>query len=409
MLGQLLSIIFMSKASSMIKSIKYPIQWLHGIRESDPLMLDLITIYLAIKLGLIMVALLGGYLVPFNESLYKTNLVLDIQNLPSVFRSFNTWDTQHYVLLSRWGYGHNPMSNAFYPFYPFLIWAYTPYFFNNGLIAAHIIANLFSLFVPVYMYKLCCLFGTKEQAFRSSILLLAFPTAFFMSSAYTEALYLSMCLMAFYYLFKEDVVKSSVFCFLLPLVRAQALLFLVPILVLFVQSFIQREARMHAVRTFLPPAFATLMGMLAYFAFCRWQLGGFWEGLNAQQLYIAKNSLENLLYLNQWFVRNFMDITFQLHGYTNSMIDRAVFILSALLLVGVYRTQNKALFIYAVITLLVPALAGTFMSQTRMVLAVFPIFMYLGVQLKRSELVAIPMFALQVLFYLLHTGGYWVA
>ncbi len=91
------------------------------------------------------------------------------------------------------------------------------------------------------------------------------------------------------------------------------------------------------------------------------------------------------------------------------MIDRAVFILSALLLVGVYRTQNKALFIYAVITLLVPALAGTFMSQTRMVLAVFPIFMYLGVLLMRSELVAIPMFALQVLFYLLHTGGYWVA
>ena len=189
---------------------------LRNLRESDPRLLDLVLLYLTIKLALVIVALLAGQLLPFNWQLYNANLLLDIQGLPDFFRSFNTWDTQHYLSLSQNGYGFNPMSNAFYPLFPYFIWLFTPLFFNKGLIAAYVIANLFSLLVPVYIYKLCCLFWTKEQAYRSAILLLAFPTAFFMSVAYAEAVYLSVCLMAFYYVLRKDVLKSCVFCFLLP-------------------------------------------------------------------------------------------------------------------------------------------------------------------------------------------------
>lgn len=390
------------------------IQSLKRIRESDPQILDLLVLYLAIKAGLVSAALLGNQLLPFNWYLYNVNLVFDVQNLPPIFRAFNTWDTQHYLLLSQRGYGVNPMSNAFYPLYPLLIRVFTPVFFGHGLIAAWFIANLFSLLVPVYLYKLCCLFWTKEQAFKSSVLLLAFPSAFFMTSAYTEALYLSVCLMAFYYLFKEHVLKACVLCFLFPLVRAQALLFLLPIGVLFLQAAFSKVEvpggnLRHACRVFLPPAFAILLGILAYFSFCRWQIGGFFDGMKAQQLYIAQNSVGNILALNQWFTKNFIDITLNLHSYTTSMIDRAAFLLCAPILVGIYRTQHKALFVYAAITLLVPAFAGTFMSYTRFLLAVFPLFIYIGTRFKRAEWVAIPMFVLQVLFYLLHTGGYWVA
>jgi Mannosyltransferase (PIG-V) len=389
-------------------------QKLKSILENDSRLLHLIVIYLAIKGGLVLAALLGNQLLPFNWQLYNVNLVLDVQNLPNIFRAFNTWDTQHYLFLAQRGYGVNPMSNAFYPLYPFLIRIFTPVFFNHGLIAAWCIANLFSLLVPVYMYKLCCLFWTKDQAFKSTVILLAFPTAFFMSSAYTEALYLSICLMAFYYLFKKDVWKASVLCFLLPLVRAQALLFLLPIGVMFFQAIFSKKAALsenlkYACRFFLPPAFATMLGMFAYFAFCRWQLGGFLAGMNAQQLFVAKNSLGNLIELPHWFINNFVNIHLSLHSYTTSIIDRSAFILCAPFLIGIYRTQNKALFAYAAANLLVPALAGSFMSYTRFLLAVFPLFIYVGTRFKRPEFAAIPMFALQVLFYLLHTGGYWFA
>ncbi len=387
---------------------------LRAIRGSDPLLAELVGLYLTTKLALLIVALLGSHLLPFNWQLYNTNLVLDLQSLPPIFRPFNTWDTQHYLFLSQQGYGVNPMSNAFYPLFPFLIWAFRPLFFDKGLIAAYVIANLFSLLVPVYMYKLCSLFWTREQAFRSTILLLAFPTAFFLSVAYAEALYLSVCLVAFYCLLKRDVLKSCIACFLLPLTRAQALLFLAPMFVMFLEAARTRTdapggSVAAAVRTFLPPALATLAGMLVYFAWCQWTLGDFRAGLNAQQLYVAKNSLGNLLSPYQWFQSNFINIDFTLHGYTNSLIDRAAFIVCVPMLIGIYRTQSKALFAYTAATMLIPALAGNFMSYTRVLLVVFPMFIYLPVRFRRFEYLAVPMFALQVLLYLMHTGGYWVA
>jgi hypothetical protein len=384
-----------------------------AIKESDPRLLDLIATYLAVKVALLLVALLRGQLLPFNWTDYGANLTLDIQE--DILVPFNTWDTQNYLLLAQRGYGVNPMSDVFYPLYPYLIRIFTPLFFNKGLLAAYAIANLVSFLVPVYMYKLTCLFATKEGAFRATVLLMAFPTAFFMSVAYTESLYLSLCLMAFYYLFTGDIKKASLFCFLLPLARAQGLLFIVPIGILFLQAAFNKEGdagvnMTHATRTFLLPALATLFGMGTYFVFCRWQLGGFLAGLEAQKLYVANNSLGNLLSPFQWFLDNFVNIKLQLHGYTNSLIDRAAFLLCLPLLVGVYRTQNRAIFVYAAVSMLVPALSGTFMSYTRYLLVVFPLFMYLGIRFPKSVYyLAPPMFALQILFYVIHTGGYWVA
>jgi hypothetical protein len=388
---------------------------LNALRSADPRLRDLVVLYAAIKLGLIVVALLGSQFLPFNWSLYRTNLLLDVQHLPGLFRPFNTWDTQHYLFLAEKGYGVNPMSNAFYPLYPYLIWLLAPLFLGKALIAAWVISNLFSLLVPVYMYKLSSLFFLPEQAFRATVLLVTFPTAFFLSVAYTEALFLSLCLMAFYYLFTGDVQKSSVCSFVLPLVRAQALLFVVPIGVLFLQAAFTRKGEFranvtHAARMFLPPALATVCGMVVYFALCRWQLGGFLAGLSAQQLYVAKNSLGNIFQPYVWFMSNFVNIDLQLHSYTTSMIDRVAFLLCLPLLVGVYRTQHTALFAYAALAMLVPALTGVFMSYTRFLLVVFPLFMYLGARFPRSEYyLAGPMFALQVLLCVMHTGGYWVA
>jgi hypothetical protein len=386
------------------------------LRVQDAHLRDLIVLYLAIKIGLILVALIGHKFLPFNWSLYRTNLLLDIQGLPEWWRPFNTWDTQHYLLLSETGYGPgvNPMSKAFFPLYPYLIWTFTPFFFNKGLIAAYVIANVSSFLLPVYMYKLCCLFWSGEQAFRATVLLMVFPTAFFLSSAYTESIYLAICLMVFYYLYTGDTTKASVLCVLFPLVRAQALMFMVPIGIMFIQTAFgtantDRRTINSAIRRFVPPAVSLLIGISIYFLFCRLQFGGYFEGLGAQAIWVAKNSLANVFKIKQWFLSNFVNVSFQLHSYTSSIIDRATFLLTIPLLIRIYRTQDKALFAYAALALLVPAFSGTFMSYTRVVLVAFPIFIDVATRIERIQLIAVPMFALQILFYLLHTGGYWVA
>jgi hypothetical protein len=379
--------------------------------DKDPGPLQLVLLYVAFKAGLIVAALLASQLIAFNWQLYEVNLVWPLENLPDLFRPFNTWDTQHYLLLSQRGYATNPMSDAFYPLYPMVIRLLTPVFLGHELIAAWVIANVTSLAIPVYMYKLCALFYSREQAFRATIVLLAFPTAFFLSAAYTEAIYLALCLPAFYYLFRGERWKASLLCFLLPLVRAQALLLILPIAVMFLQAALAKGDKggwRYALSTYALPALATVLGVVAYLAFCRWQLGSFTAGFDAQRLFIANNSLGNLFALDQWFVRNFVDITFSTHGYTTSLVDRAFFVLSLPLLIGAVVTQNKALAVYALVTVLVPALAGNFMSFTRFLLLAFPLFIFIGT-FRHGERVAAAMLPLQVLFYLMHTGGYWVA
>jgi len=389
----------------------HPLTFLRG---AEPQLVRLMWLYLAMKASLIAVGLLAGHLLPFNWGLYRTNLLLDIQQLPDWMRPFNTWDTQHYIFLAENGYGVNPMSNAFYPLYPYLIWLTAPLFAGKPLIAAWVVANLVSFLVPVYLYKVARLFFSETLAFRSAMFQLAFPTAFFLSVGYSEATYLALCLMAFYYVFVKDLPKACLFSFLLPLARAQALLFVLPIGVLFLEQCYQGRADMPAsvkaaFRAYAPPAVATLLGMAVYFGLCRWLLGGYFDGLKAQQLYVSNNSVGNLLNPYRWFMTNFVDISLQLHTYSTSMIDRAAFILFAPMLIGIYFTQNKALFVYALSTLLIPAMAGTFMSYTRVLMVVFPISIYLGTRSWRTEYLMVPMFALQILFYLMHTGGYWVA
>lgn len=375
----------------------------------------LLVLFLSIKAGLILVALFGNQLVPFNWPLYQVNIVLDVDNLPPIFRAFNTWDTQHYLLLAKVGYGVNPMSNAFFPLYPLLIRGFTPLFLGRDLLAALFVSNVASLFVPVFMYRLGCVFFSRAAAFRATLLLLVFPTAFFLTVAYSEALYLSLTLAAFYYLFRGQSLKASLVCFFLPLARAQALLFVVPIGILFLRDAWERQGElrdrvMPPARRYFPPLAATMLGMAAYLGICRWQLGGYMAGLNAQNHYIAQNSLANLFSPVAWFARNFTQQPLHLHGFVNSLIDRGAFLLAVPLLIGVFRHQHKALFSFAALTMLIPAFAGTFMSYTRMLLPVFPLFLYLGVRVRNSGYLLAPIFmALQVLLFLLHTTGRWVA
>ena len=187
---------------------------LQALRRLEPQLVRLLALYVTMKVSLVLVGLLGSQMLPFNWGLYRTNLLLDIQQLPDWMRTFNTWDAQHYVFLAENGYGVNPMSNAFYPLYPYLVWTVSPLVAGHPLIAAWLVANTVSLLVPYFMYKLCRTFLDADQSFRSAALLVSFPTAFFMSVAYTEALYLAVCLASFYYLVTKDVLRASICCFL---------------------------------------------------------------------------------------------------------------------------------------------------------------------------------------------------
>jgi len=379
----------------------------------DPKIRDLVLIFLCIKATFLLLVFLNQQMLPFNRPLYVANLVREIQGLPDFMRAFNTWDTQHYLILAEKGYGTNAMSNAFYPLYPWLIRLATPVF-NNSLVAALVVANLVSLLVPVYMYKLAGLFTSEDRAFRATLLLLAFPTAFFLSVAYSEALFLALTLMAFFYLYTKDVLKASLCCLLLPLVRAQGLLMVVPILWMAWTTFAAAEGSMPeklkaAARAYAFPVLASLLGIALYLLVMKTQTKDFLTGFEAQAYFAAQNSIANLFNPYDWFMRNFVEIKLYFHGFSESLMDRVFFFVFLPALVGIFLTQDKALFFYAAMTMLIPALSGTFMSYTRFLLVVFPIPLLLSKDPRLFPPVLILMFSIQIVFFLSHTGGFWIA
>jgi hypothetical protein len=49
------------------------------------------------------------------------------------------------------------------------------------------------------------------------------------------------------------------------------------------------------------------------------------------------------------------------------------------------------------------------MSYTRFVLVVFPLFFFLGTRKRWVLYLAVPMFCVQLLYFIMHVNGYWVA
>ena len=80
--------------------------------------IDAVIAILLWKLGTFATAYVAWALLPFNQQLYEANYRYGDRVPTSFAASFNTWDSQHYILLAEQGYQKGLLSNAFGPLYP---------------------------------------------------------------------------------------------------------------------------------------------------------------------------------------------------------------------------------------------------------------------------------------------------
>lgn len=139
------------------------------------------------KALIFLIIFLGYNFLPFNNYMHGANFTYPAGEGVNLSAAFKTWDAQHYLFLAERGYSPNQMSNAFSPLFPFLIKIFRPLFFNNSLLAGLALSNLFSTIAIIFFYLFI-----KDQlklgeaaAFNSSLILLAFPTGFYLSLIYS--------------------------------------------------------------------------------------------------------------------------------------------------------------------------------------------------------------------------------
>jgi len=372
------------------------------------------------KAAVLLVVFLAYKLLPFYTAEFNVNFVDPNHPGVSVATAFSTWDGQHYLFLSESGYRAGQMSDAFFPLFPFLVHLLTPVFGNNSLVAALVTANVASLIGLYILFKLVMQLYGAAAARGTLLLYLAFPTAFFFSLVYTESLYLLLAATFFYLLFQGRLAWAAVPAALLPLARPEGVLIIIPFAIYYAVEVLRldREPLARALG-YLRLRQAALVGSpvigaLAYLGFMKAATGNALEMFQAMKVYVSAHSITYILHplqlahaLGQW--------PLAIHGYTNSLIDRAIFACFLLLLVPMFRRLHPALAWYALAVGSLNVLSGTFMSYSRYVLLAFPIFITAALLFERPAWrvwrapLACVLAGVQGLFLVMQALNYWVA
>lgn len=381
---------------------------------------EIIFTILFTKLCICLLIFFSFSFLPFGKQFFYPNFRYPVHQAISLQTAFQTWDAQHYLFLSEKGYQKGQDSNAFSPLFPFAMHIFS-YFTKSSFWSGIMLANLFSFFGCYLFYEYIKKIATEKVAYRSLLVLLAFPTSFYFSLIYTESLFFFLVILFFFLLQKRKLFLASLVAFFLPLTRLIGVAILFPFVTFLIFEYhkhvltdevIAIVLSLWSKKTFL--IVAPIVGLVMVMGIFYVTTGDFFSQLNAQQNFVSHYSFFSL-FNPLIFFRAFFTFPLALHGFTNSLLDRIFFLLFLSLLPLMYKRISKTLFVYAVVFGVLPTLGGSFMSYMRYLLVVFPIFITLGILSTEKKFLPFVFpylfvsLLLQSLFLIMHSLNYWVA
>jgi hypothetical protein len=112
----------------------------------------------------------------------------------AAYKWASQWDSAWFIAIADIGYKRaaDDANAAFFPLYPALIRLFTPVFFGHSWLAALVVANVALLAALVLLYRVMDEEFGAAPASRAVFYLLAYPTAFFLTAAYNEGLFIAL-------------------------------------------------------------------------------------------------------------------------------------------------------------------------------------------------------------------------
>ena len=289
--------------------------------------------------------------------------------LDAIYLPFANWDGQNYLLIAERGYLAPSAQPAFFPLYPLAIRA-AQLILVDIYVSAFVVNLLLSFLFCYIFHRYAEHFLPERDASGALVLVLTWPTAFFLTALYTEALFL---LLLFGFLYFYDLRKSRLslpFAFLLPLARAQTAFVIAALVIVIVIRRLQGKPIDYRYEVSNMAAFAA--GALCYLGFFQVAVGDAFAGISDQNNFVFGNSLMNLFNPGHFLAYLFAE-TRGWFSYTYSLTDKIFVIASLLASVIVARTKNL-LWLVLYVMLLYPAAAmGGGGSFSRFTLAAAPI------------------------------------
>jgi len=294
---------------------------------------------------------------------------------------FYRWDASNYVdIAQNWYVNTGNQANfiVFFPLYPLIIRAVT---FDLSYInlTALIVSNVSSLVAFFYLYKLAKLEFNEGVAVKAVLFLSVFPTAYFLSVPYTESLFFALIIAAFYYARLGKWYLTSTFSLFASLTRLAGLL-LLPVFL--VEYFHQKGWKPKADLNILW-AFSPLVGFLIYLNINNQVTGNPFTFMTVEATHWF-NTFNPLLGLERAFG---LATTASYPDVITIGIAPLFFAVFGLLMVGfaVWRRLRPSYIVYMFLSWGLAVSTSWWISVPRYIMAMFPMFLLLGLLTKRKE------------------------
>jgi hypothetical protein len=158
-------------------------------------LVEAFVVFIAIRIILSVIAVFASSMLPLQQGLhyttsYSDNIWLDV---------WTRWDSEHYIKISRTGYEPDTLTIAFFPLYPAMMALLAPFVGGDQVLAGIIISSIVTFTALFYIFKLAEWEFGPGTAKRALLYLAVYPFAFYMLAVYTESLFLTLTIAAFYY------------------------------------------------------------------------------------------------------------------------------------------------------------------------------------------------------------------
>ncbi|MFZ3301984.1 MAG: mannosyltransferase family protein [Microgenomates group bacterium] len=376
--------------------------------------LKLFTIW---RVALFIIAFISTILITkFGARFPYFDRVLEITNLPSWIWGFGNFDGVHYLRIAQNGYTAD-YSQAFFPLFPSLInivsnlfprvngldlSQYTdPAFFYSGII----VSNLF-LFAALFVYyKLVSIDFGEKVANLSTILLLVFPTSFFLGAIYSEGLFLFLAMSSIYLMRKSKFLLASVVIMIATATRLAGLFLIVVYLIEVYKS----KNKINYLWVIFTP-----LGILAYMYFLHLNFGNAFYFFSSSGEFGTGRDVSRIILFPQIiyrYIKMFVSTDIFSLTFLNITLEFLFTLGPLVYLLTLIKKMRPSYWIFSLFTLLIGTLNGTFTSMPRYIIpSMIFIFPFIALQRKiKLNTIFVASGLLMIALTMLFVRGYWVA
>lgn len=374
----------------------------------------IITAFFVWRAGLFIAAFLAAYLLPnFGSRFPYWNTVLEPTGLPSWVWGFGNFDGVHYLRLVLLGYEGSQYSQAFFPLYPLLIKLLS--FGSQYLLSALLLSNLLFLLGIYVFYKLLQIDYDSKTSFKSVLLLLAFPTAFYFGSVYSESLFFFLAVSSLFLLRKGKLLEAG-FCGALASATRVLGLLLIPVFLIEIYleykkgklKLISGQSFKAVLSTFFIP-----LGTFLYMWYLRAGFDNPLYFLTSQPAFGAERSSLPIVLLPQVvfrYVKMLVSVPINSWQFFSSALELTFTAILLAVLVFAFKKIRLSYWLFAAGCLLIPTLTGTLSSMPRYSLMAFFLLPAAVISTgKYFKPITAILIIMEVILASLFTRGYWVA